>query len=83
MTAKDLGATGKFPEGKLNQNDEGELRFSVGTRDGNVFMSFGKPVAWFAVPPEQAVDLAEILIRHACSLGHVRPISIKIGGSDD
>jgi hypothetical protein len=61
-----LGATGEFPDGKLNDHDEGELRFGVITdAEGNVCMHFGKPVAWFGMPPAQAVELAQLLIKHA------------------
>jgi hypothetical protein len=61
-----LGATGEFPNGKANPTDEGELRFGVTTDEaGNVCIHFGKPVAWFGMPPQQAVGLAQLLIEHA------------------
>jgi hypothetical protein len=60
-----LGATGGFPDGKLNGADEGGLRFAIGEEGGNVVINFGKPVAWLGMPPEQAVAMAELLIRKA------------------
>ena len=60
-----LGATGDFPEGKLNGADEGGLRFAIGEEGGNVIIKFGSPVAWLGMPPEQAVAMAELLIRKA------------------
>jgi hypothetical protein len=33
--------------------------------DGNVRVDFGKPVAWFAFPPELAIEFAMSIIRHA------------------
>ena len=60
-----LGATGKFPKGKLIEEDEGELRLAVGHKEGNVIVDFGKPVAWFALPPDAAMNLAEKLMDHA------------------
>lgn len=61
-----LGATGAFPEGKLNKTDEGELRMAVSsTGDGLVRVDFGKPVAWFAISPNQAKELAAHLMKHA------------------
>jgi hypothetical protein len=33
-----------------------------------VRIDFGKPVLWLAMPPEQAVALAESLIGHALAL---------------
>jgi hypothetical protein len=59
------GATGRFPEGHLNSNDEGEIRLAVGHQDGKVIIDFGKPVAWLGCNSEQARLLAQSLIEHA------------------
>lgn len=69
----------KFPEGKLNANDEGELMVMIGTESGRVVVRFPKPVAWIGFPPEQALELAETLIAHAVGLGVKRPVSITLG----
>ena len=60
------GATGKYPQGSYGRHDEGELTFGV-VRDnyGNVRVEFGKPVAWLALPPETAINLARLLLKHA------------------
>lgn len=74
MTIKDLksrfklGATGTYPQGKLNQDDEGGLHFSVSEEDGVIKLDFGKQVSWIGMPPEGARQLAAILIRHADSI---------------
>jgi hypothetical protein len=60
-----LGATGKFPEGKLNDDDEGELQASIRTEGKNVIIDFGKPVAWLALPKEDAIASGMSLIKHA------------------
>lgn len=62
-----IGATGDFPQGKLNDSDEGALRMAIGydARDGIVRVDFGKPVAWLGLPPPEAVGLARLLLRHA------------------
>jgi hypothetical protein len=62
-----LGATGEFPYGKVQDDDEGELRMAVGFDkvDGIVRLEFGKPVAWLGLPPAEAVNLARSLLRHA------------------
>jgi len=60
-----IGATGGFPRGKLNETDEGELRFAVGEENGNVVIRFGGTVSWLGMPPEQAVAFAEVLITKA------------------
>lgn len=57
-----LGATGRYPEGKLTDNDEGEIQFALGTKDGKVVLDFGKPVAWLGLLPEQAIDIGQMMI---------------------
>lgn len=58
-----LGATGQFPEGQLNDDDEGEIRIAIGSTEGKVVMDFGKPVAWIGFTPEQARDASELLLK--------------------
>lgn len=62
-----LGATGKFPMGHLNYSDEGELRFGVAAdkRNGKILVEFGKPVAWIALDPHLARELARTLMEKA------------------
>jgi hypothetical protein len=62
-----LGATGLHPDGVLNDHDEGELKFGIARDpvDGLVHVNFGKPVAWFAFPPQDAIGLARLLLKHA------------------
>ncbi len=67
MKGPKLGASGKFPQGKLNEHDEGELTFGVALdpKTKLIHINFGKPVAWFAVPPEIAINMARLLLKHA------------------
>jgi hypothetical protein len=60
-----IGATGQHPEGKLTPHDEGGIQFAVGVKDHKVCVDFGTPVAWIGFGPEQAVELGQLLIRHA------------------
>jgi len=60
-----LGATGQFPDGKLNEDDEGQLQLAVAAKDGNVIIAFGKSVSWMAMPPEDAKRLAEAIAKRA------------------
>jgi len=64
------GATGRFPDGKQNADDEGELRVAIAIdRPNNVVrMDFGKPVAWLSIGPHDARQLALLLLRHAGDL---------------
>lgn len=56
-----LGATNRFPQGKLTPKDEGEIVFAVGVKDNKVVLDFGKATAWIGFEPEQALQIAEIL----------------------
>lgn len=69
----------QFPDGKLNDDDEGALDVAIGTESGRVVFRFPHRVAWFACPPEQALDIAETLIGHAVALGVKRPVTIALG----
>jgi hypothetical protein len=60
-----FGATGEFPQGKLNEDDEGEIRLGVSNFKGKVVMNFGKSIAWIGFDAEQARKIAEILLKHA------------------
>ena len=62
-----LGASGKFPQGALNDDDEGELRMAIGRDpvDGVIRLDFGKPVAWLGLPPPEAIQMARMLLRRA------------------
>ena len=62
---KQLGATGKFPGGKLVPHDEGEIAFAVTHKSGKVIIEFGTEVHWVGMTPDQAKGLAESLIKHA------------------
>ena len=66
----DLGKTGKYPEGKLNKDDEGELRMGVAVHKGNVIIEFGTPVHWLGLPPFEARALGEMLIKKANEIEH-------------
>lgn len=60
-----IGPTGEFPDGKSYSEDEGELKFAIAHDQDNVIINFGSPVAWMAMPPDAATQLAELLTRHA------------------
>lgn len=66
-----LGPTGKYPEGKLSDHDDGELMIAVGTDRGKgiVFLEFGAPVRWLGLPKSHALELAKLIEHHARLLG--------------
>lgn len=63
-----LGATGRFPQGKIDPNDEGELKLAVSNQDGNVIIAFGKPVHWVGLDKVTALQFAKAIFDHANAL---------------
>jgi hypothetical protein len=62
------GPTGDFPLGKLNEHDEGGLNIAMGPDNGCVRIEFGMPTAWIALPPDQALAFASLIVKHAMAL---------------
>lgn len=80
--AKELHAAmksllGEYPEGKLNDNDEGAIAIGVGHREGKVVIKFPKAVSWVGMTPQQAADVASSLIEHARAAGHL-PFVLRV-----
>ena len=62
----ELGKTGKPADPKIAEDDDGELRFAVGVApSGEVFMDFGTSVKWIAFEPDQAIEIANIMMLNA------------------
>jgi hypothetical protein len=60
-----VGATGEFPDGSMDNGDEGELRMAVFAKDGCVVIDFGKPTSWIGLAPDQAQEFAHTLLKWA------------------
>lgn len=74
-----LGQTGKYPDGQLNERDEGEIQFAIaGDAERNlIHLNFGKPVAYVSLTPDQAVQVAQSLIRQARGISK-EPLLVRI-----
>lgn len=80
-----FGPTGKFPHGRLNEHDEGELRFGIAADPDAeiVILNFGTPVSSLGMPPDLAIKLAMSLIRNAQKLtNEVVTIQLPVGELD-
>ena len=66
----ELGATGDYPDGKLGDDDEGEVKIAITTDTDKqvVIIDFGTPVTWMGLPKEHALALGNTLIEHANDL---------------
>jgi len=60
-----IGATGKFPDGKIDEKDQGQIMIGVTVKDGRVIMSFGKPTEWIGFTREEAIQIGQTLIDRA------------------
>ena len=65
MLKGSTGPTGLFPEGKAALHDEGEIAIAVGGHSGKVFIEFGKEISSLGMTPQQAMSLANLLIKQA------------------
>jgi hypothetical protein len=61
---RDIGPTGTFSHGKINDDDEGDLNVGVAYDpiNGVVVINFGKPTAWIGLPPHNARDFANMIV---------------------
>jgi hypothetical protein len=64
---RDGKAKPEFPNGKISENDEGAIAFKISPDpEGKVVvLDFGKQVRCVGMRPEEAVQLAQMLIKHA------------------
>ena len=69
-TGKRLGATGRYPDGKLDNSDQGEILFDVKSCKENdrVFLTFGEPITGIGFTYEQAMALADDMLAKAYEL---------------
>jgi len=58
-----LGATGKFPRGKIDRLDEGQIKFAIAADHDTktVLINFGKSIAWLGMTSDEAIDLGNLL----------------------
>lgn len=68
-----------WSDGRLGGNDDGDLAFAIGPHPNGelVCIDFGKQVTQIAMPPQQAVELAQALIKFARAMSK-EPIVIQL-----
>ena len=69
---------GEYPNGRLNKDDAGALAVAIGHENGAVTIQFPKPVAWIGFTPEQAVDIANTLLKHAREVGFSQTVTVNL-----
>ena len=76
-----LGDTGRYPQGQISPDDEGETKIAVGRKGDKVIIDFGTPTKWIGFDADQAIEIALLLARRAGEVKGV-PISLRIGRAD-
>lgn len=60
-----LGPTGRFPDGKLREDDCGETRLALGEYNKHVCIEFGVYTKWLALDPATAMTLGSEIVKLA------------------
>lgn len=68
-----------YSSGRIGATDDGDLAFAVGPHPDKelVCIDFGKPVEWVAMQPQQAIELAQSLIKQARAIS-THPLKIAL-----
>lgn len=69
---------GEYPNGRLNADDAGAIAMQVGVEGGKVRVDFPKSVQWFAMTGDEAMGLANVLVKHARAAGLTKPATLEI-----
>lgn len=67
----------KYPEGKLNDEDEGCLMMAIGVEGGAVRIDFKEATKWFAMNPETAMAIASTIMAKAREAGYKKPLQLN------
>lgn len=70
---------GEYPNGRMNADDSGAIAMQVGVEEGRVVLRFPKAVAWVGMTGDDAMGLAQSLIKHARAAGLTAPMVLRIG----
>lgn len=68
-----------WSEGRIGPEDDGDLAFAIGPHPDKelIVIDFGKPVEFVAMPPQQAIEMAQALIKHARAIA-TTPVKIEL-----
>lgn len=55
------GPTGRFPQGRFHETDDGELAIMVAVVRRKIVIEFGVSTKWIAMDAQQARELGQIL----------------------
>lgn len=61
LKSSDLGSTGRYPKGKLTEDDDGEMLMGMMILKNRIVIHFGNPTLWIGLDKNQATEMAEKL----------------------
>ena len=69
----------EFPDGRIAADDDGALTFKIGADadKGVIVIEYSKPTVWVGMQPQQAIELAQALIKHARHIA-TEPLVIQL-----
>ena len=56
------GPTGRFPKGKIRDDDDGELAIAITVADNKLIIDFGKEVRWIGLDKETGYNLMRMMM---------------------
>ena len=68
----------KYSKGRKSADDDSGIAIAVYTSGNIIKIDFGKPTEWVGFGPQDAVDLAQVLIKHARKISK-EPLAIDLG----
>jgi len=63
-----IGPTGRFPQGKFNEQDEGELAIGLAMHENKIVVSFGTPILWTVMDIDTAERFAVTILKMVCEI---------------
>lgn len=65
VNGDELGSQGTYSHGKLNEEDEGDIKIMMSISENLVRIDFGKPVGWLALEKTHAIHMGNLLLKNA------------------
>ena len=57
--------TDQYPDGKISDDDEGELTVAITATEEHLVINFFKSVRWIALRRDEAIEFGEQIIKRA------------------
>ena len=68
----------QWPEGIIRPDDDGETVFAIGVQSGKIILQFPNPTKWIGFTPDQAMEIAQLLIKKNKKTGITKPFSLEL-----